>query len=87
MSDSISKKDKKLHTIYAKKFKDKELNITKGFQLNSAEYQIRLAKHSLNKIQEEIEKKDRRITVIIDKCLISHFGKLTKEELIKKYKK
>jgi len=88
MDDSnnlVPKRDKKLHEIYIKKFGNKDLHIVKGFEIESTRYQLKLADLSLKKIKVEIEKKEKKIIICVNGCVITHFGKLTKEELTEKY--
>ena len=88
MDDSTNKipeKDKKLHEVYIKKFGDKDLHIVKGFEIGSTRYQLKLASLSLKKIKREISQKSKCIIIYVNGCIITHFGKLTKEELTEKY--
>lgn len=84
----IPERGKKLHEIYIEKFGNADLRIKRGMELQSQKYQLKLASLVLDHIKELINCcEKRKVSVYVNGCFITHYGLLTKEEIIEKYRK
>jgi hypothetical protein len=78
------RKDRKIHEIY-KDLYGEEFNIKRGYEIESTEYQLRLAKIVLSRIEIFFEDQPVKFVLKIKNGTLIYRGKKTRQQVIKKW--
>lgn len=78
-------KDRKIHEIYRELYGE-DFNIKRGYEVESTEYQIRLAKIVLDRCQVLFKEMPVKFIIKIHNGTIYYRGKKSREEVMKKWK-